>query len=455
MTERRTGVNEDMFEGNTGRGAVGPLFRIAAGALAMLVITACGGSAEVPAPSPTPPSGMFSTLRTTEPPVVGDQPPTIELNTPEPTFTPQPTFTPNPTYTPVPTPTADPAATPDPTPTPTRQPTHTPQPTYTPHPTALPYPTAIPAFVPTAVPIVVPTRVPGPTSKSVPTAGAPQIVKDRESLVALFNATGGPEWTQSTNWLSDAPLDEWHGVTTDEVGREDVLCVTRLKLEGNWLQGELPSELGRLPCLKDLVLSDNNLTGPIPKELGRLSALTDLNLSNNQLTGNIPDEIGRLPELYFLDLSHNRLSGQIPGDALARSRVFVINFSDNRLSGSIPEGLARMAGAGAWTINLSHNQLSGQIPANFASLRKLKRLDLSYNELSGQIDMLADLEDLHALNLSHNRLSGKLPDFKRKYIDLYVGGNEWSGCISSKLRGNVSRRDNDLATLGLPDCPSP
>ena len=127
MIERRTGVNEGMFEGNTGRGALGPLLRIIAGALALAVVVACGGSAMEPGPSPTPLSGMFSTLPTTEPPVVGDQPPTIELNTPEPTPTPLPTPTSNPTGTPLPT------LVPTPNPTPTPQPTYTPAPLPTAH----------------------------------------------------------------------------------------------------------------------------------------------------------------------------------------------------------------------------------------------------------------------------------------------------------------------------------
>ena len=42
---------------------------------------------------------------------------------------------------------------------------------------------------------------------------------DREALIALYNATGGPNWSNNTNWLSDAPLDQWHGVTTDGTGR--------------------------------------------------------------------------------------------------------------------------------------------------------------------------------------------------------------------------------------------
>ena len=62
-------------------------------AWAVLALLACGDLAEEPGTSPTAPAGMFSTLPTSEAPVVGDQPPTIELNTAEPTVTPQPTPT--------------------------------------------------------------------------------------------------------------------------------------------------------------------------------------------------------------------------------------------------------------------------------------------------------------------------------------------------------------------------
>ena len=121
--------------------------------LTALAMLACSGSDGGSVSTPTAPPGMFSTLPTSEPPVLGDQPPTVELNTPEPTLTPQPTPTPNPTYTPVPTPTPLPTGTPTPNPTTatpeptaTPQPTHTPQPTYTPVPlpTSTPYPTATP-----------------------------------------------------------------------------------------------------------------------------------------------------------------------------------------------------------------------------------------------------------------------------------------------------------------------
>ena len=54
----------------------------------------------------------------------------------------------------------------------------------------------------------------------------PQAVSpDRAALVALYKATGGANWTNNTNWLTNAPIGQWQGVTTDSQGR-----VTELNL---------------------------------------------------------------------------------------------------------------------------------------------------------------------------------------------------------------------------------
>ena len=85
---------------------------------------------------------------------------------------------------------------------------------------------------------------------------------DREALVALYNATNGENWENSDNWLSDTPLGEWHGVTTNADGR-----VTLLNLSRNKLSGEIPAELGNLSNLIGLVLNDNKLSGCVPGSL--------------------------------------------------------------------------------------------------------------------------------------------------------------------------------------------
>ena len=99
----------------------------------------------------------------------------------------------------------------------------------------------------------------------------------------LYNATGEANWTSSANWLTDAPVGQWHGVTTNASGR-----VSRLELQNNALSGQIPVELGSLTNLEQLRLNDNQLTGEIPNGLGLLENLTMLHLSGNQLTGCVP-----------------------------------------------------------------------------------------------------------------------------------------------------------------------
>ena len=130
---------------------------------------------------------------------------------------------------------------------------------------------------------------------------------DRAALEAFYDATDGQNWTDSTNWKTDAPLREWHGVTTDGAGR-----VTRLALVYNGLTGPISSELGRLTYLEGLFISDNSFTpGPIPDWLLNLTNLRFLNLAATNRTGPIPNWIGNLTA-YFLQLSNNGLTGPIP-----------------------------------------------------------------------------------------------------------------------------------------------
>ena len=45
------------------------------------------------------------------------------------------------------------------------------------------------------------------------------VATDRAALIAFYNATDGPNWIHKNNWLSNALLNQWHGVTTDGNGR--------------------------------------------------------------------------------------------------------------------------------------------------------------------------------------------------------------------------------------------
>ena len=120
---------------------------------------------------------------------------------------------------------------------------------------------------------------------------------NREALVAFYNATGGPNWANNTNWLSNKLFGEWYGVTTDKYEQ-----VAELRLIKNNLSGHIPPEIGQLQNLEILHLPNNRLIGSIPPEVGQLSNLRYLSFYSNQLIGEIPPEILQLHSLFSLIL---------------------------------------------------------------------------------------------------------------------------------------------------------
>ena len=371
-----------------------------------------------------------------------------------------------------------PTATPPPTPAPTATPTPTPAPTATPPPT--PAPTATPT--PTPAPTATPTPTPAPN-------------RDRRALEALYNATDGDNWEENGNWLSNAPLDQWYGVSTKDAGR-----VTGLDLRGNNLIGELPTELGYLSELEVLELWGNSIFGEIPSSLGDLSLLRVLDLGDNVLEGEIPEplvNLDRLENLYLSGDFHD-LTGCIPAglsdvpnndlDLLglpycgavaqlsqspdraalvalynatdganwtnntnwlsdeplgawhgvttdANGRVTELVLTWNQLSGSIPVELGSLSNL--QELYLYYNQLSGSIPAELGSLANLRELDLSNNQLSGSIPTeLGNLVNLEGLSLNHNELSGSIPEELGSLANLtllWLYANQLSGSIPEEL----------------------
>ena len=180
------------------------------------------------------------------------------------------------------------------------------------------------------------------------------LATDRAALEALYDATDGPNWTINTNWKTDAPLEEWHGVTMFQ-GR-----VWGVGLHDNALAGPIPSDLAALTNVRWLHFSSNALTGAIPGELGSLENLDSLTLWGNELTGAIPAALGNLANLKWLSLQSNELTGRIPAE------------------------LGRL-------VNLEH-------------------LALGWNELTGSTAWLRNLTNLKLLNLTANwGVTGALP----------------------------------------------
>ena len=278
---------------------------------------------------------------------------------------------------------------------------------------------------------------------------------DRAALVALYEATDGPNWVNNDGWLTDAPLGEWYGVETGRSGR-----VVSLDLSGRWdadawewvshgLSGPIPPELGNLANLTGLYLYQNDLYGPIPPELGGLANLRSLVLYGNDLSGAIPPELGGLANLGQLELGENDLSGAIPPELGGLANLERVYLGRNDLSGAIPPELGNLANLKV--LALGSNRLTGPIPSELGNLAELERLYLgstspvfpSPNDLSGPIPPeLGRLANLTVLALGSNRLTGRIPPELGGLASL-----EWMYLFDNDLSGPVPPELGDLGSL--------
>ncbi len=344
-----------------------------------------------------------------------------------------------------------------------------------PVPTVEPGPAATAEPTPVETPVVAPTATPAAVAEVPRYVAQDSVAGDRAALVALYHATGGPNWTLKKNWLTNAPLGEWYGVRTNKRGR-----VSHLALVNNELTGTIPRHLGNISNLVMLNLGGNALTGGIPVELGNLSNLESLDLEGNGLTGNFPAALGRIPDLQRLILYGTRLSGCLP-HALSRLRYIRSDLSLCRGGSAAAQdnaalvardraalvALYRATGGRNWYSNhnwlsdaplqqwygvstnragrvimltLSRNKLKGRLPAALGNLTALQALYAVENELSGQIPAeLGKLTQLSALSLGDNRLNGSIPaelGRLRNLTSLNLGVNRLSGSIPAAL-GNL------------------
>ena len=172
--------------------------------------------------------------------------------------------------------------------------------------------------------------------------------KERSSLEAIYNAAGGPNWINQTNWLSEKPTGEWYGVTTDNTGR-----VIALDLYYVGMRGPLSPDVGDLTNLQQLSIAQSpGLIGPLPSELGNVVNLQRLYITGGGLEGPIPAELGNLSNLQDLRLYENNLSGQLPAELASLANLQHLYLAGNDFKGCLPRGLTGVPNNDLDTLNL-------------------------------------------------------------------------------------------------------
>lgn len=303
-------------------------------------------------------------------------------------------------------------------------------------------------------------------SSSVSMVGAQTVGVQREILMELYNATGGPSWYNNNRWGTGGNYCTWINVSCsgptvvrvdlvannlvgtipESLGRLEYLAVlfltynrlygtipmsltnhsvlVTLQLGSNALTGTLPEMWG--PPMGDLWIGDNDLNGTLPSAWGSLTKLAALNIRNASFSGTLPDAWGNLSSIIFLFISENLLSGTLPSSWGRLRTLEVLSLGDNQLSGTLPSSWSALGRQRS--LKLSPNQLSGTLPASWGALTNLTELQLQSNAFTGTLPPeWSAMTRLETLYLQSNLLSGTLP---------YVWGTSMSALQYVSLSSN-------------------
>ena len=304
------------------------------------------------------------------------------------------------------------------------------------------------------------------------------LTSEREALIAIFNALGGENWNNKTNWCSNEPLGTWHGVKTNMAGNvvslelyynniqgyvpEDILNLSELtyltihestgvitdfspifglsKLRSltygigdrfsydvdefaSWMM-EIPSSIGNLVKLKNLYVQ--GVKGPLPEELFALQELESLMMTSAWIDGNLPEGFSKLKNLKSLIIQGRNKENY-----------------NNQLRGPLPDDLFDCVNLEYLFIADTH--ISGEISPRISNLKNLTGLVLANNDFTGTLpEALTEIEfpGMRGVDLRQNNFSGKIPAS-------FSSWPKWDWCWGTVIYGN----DLDMSEC-MPHIPS-
>lgn len=275
----------------------------------------------------------------------------------------------------------------------------------------------------------------------------------KKLLMDFYDATGGDNWNNRSNWGSSMPINEWYGV--DVSGDNKIY----LNLYNNNLSGYIPESFGRLSNLSSLNLFNNNISGDIGTLIDNISkspGITHINLRSNKLSGEISPKIGDFKELTVLDLSRNTLTGEIPAEICGLTKLTTLSLYNNCITGKIPDNIGLLPLS---NLNLTYNLLTGPLPL---SLLKMSNWPLLMDYVINQTNYTIYPPTEYARIQNHQNKDFNLQPFKAydvvlayKYTILYSYDYDcvWSNTYTPLVVDLVNKyRSKGLGAISYHAC---
>ncbi|KAJ1691874.1 hypothetical protein LUZ63_016029 [Rhynchospora breviuscula] len=189
----------------------------------------------------------------------------------------------------------------------------------------------------------------------------------------------------------------------------NVTRMSRFLLSDNAFEGRIPPSLSNMQFLEVMDISNNKFIGEIPKDIMNIHSLSyGLNLSHNYLNGSVPSEIGKLKNVAQIYLSYNNLSGQIPSSVDGCQLLQILHLEGNLLQGPIPSSLSNLKGL--QELDLSSNNFSGQVPLFLGEIG-FAHLNISFNNFQGELPKEGVFKNATAIDVRGNpELCGEVPE---------------------------------------------
>ena len=243
---------------------------------------------------------------------------------------------------------------------------------------------------------------PGETLTSFPkTVRQPDRRADSTALVALYELTDGPNWTNI--WNLELPMDTWFGIQLDPITNRVSEINLTIEFQGNGLSGPLPQEIVSLTELRVLGLYGNNIT-EVPL-LNGLDNLINLNLSLNNAITELPS-LDSLVNLEALSFFYNPSEAE-EGPGLS----------------SLPD---------------------------LSNLVNLRTLYISEHNLGGEIPGLENLENLTGLRALNTGLTSFPPIRNLENITILIIGNDTIPIDELDAISEMTNLEN-LVLVGIPE----
>lgn len=254
------------------------------------------------------------------------------------------------------------------------------------------------------------------------------------ALKALYNATGGDNWTNRTGWeninttaTKDDVTTAWAGISIIKDGH-----IEKIYFYENNLSGQLPKEIGNLVWLKNLDIEKNNLTGTLPAEFGNLTKLENITLYKTNISGPLPASMINLVNLKYLYLSGNPLNCNFPAEIIEKwPNIEIINLDNCGLSGNLNIDFNQIPNLK--TFRIDKNKLSGEIPASISNLKLLYSLNVRENTFTGNLPTLDSCTNINDLDFSKNNFTGAVPITYNNFSRSNIGFRVFDNALSDTL----------------------